>query len=69
MNIEKIRKELEEIKTRKTKTGLYIYGKYVVYFIDNSDIQNKRKDSKEYVENLINSIKRKEKENLTEVVE
>ena len=48
MELDRIKKILKKnnIKTKKSKHGLWIYSKYTTFFIDNTDLQLKRKDSK-----------------------
>lgn len=53
--LERIKTTLKanNIKTRVSKYGLYIYTKYTTFFIDNTDLKLKRKDSKQHNDFII----------------
>ena len=53
--LERIKTTLKEnnIKTRVTKYGLYIYTKYTTFFIAKFDLELKGKDSKKYNDYIV----------------
>lgn len=53
--LERIKKILKanDIKTRVSKYGLYIYTRYTTFFIGNFDLELKGKDSKQYNDYIV----------------
>lgn len=56
--LERIKKILKEnnIKTRKSKNGLFIYAKYTTFYISNYDLELKGYDSLKYNNWLLETI-------------
>ena len=55
-NVEKVKDYLKGLRFRKTKYGLYIYGKYTTYFLNDVDLAEYSKDSLMYIQQTIDII-------------